>query len=118
MERKTLAGGHDPGGKLTLYDVFAITTAICSGFLGWQWGYRVWGWPTAILAAATAFYLGGAVGRIPMLSPSLEKRWHGWRTLNLCFPEAAAALENINPRKPTDEDVERIRTLLSSGPQR
>jgi hypothetical protein len=22
-----------------------------------------------------------------LLSPSVDERWHGWRTLNLCFPE-------------------------------
>lgn len=48
-----------------------------------------------------------------LLSPSFDERWHGWRTLNLCFPETAEALRDINPKKPSEEDFGRIRGLMT-----
>lgn len=51
-----------------------------------------------------------------LLSSSVDERWHGWRTLNLCFPEMAERLAAINPVRPTSTDDNQIRELLGTQP--
>lgn len=59
------ARGRDPGGQLTLFDIFELTAAIGICIAGFQIGYMTWGWLGAIALALGGLGAGIIVGRIP-----------------------------------------------------
>jgi hypothetical protein len=53
-----------------------------------------------------------------LLSESSDQRWHGWRTVNLCFPDLAERLRGIDVRgapQRYEELIERVRTELANA---
>jgi hypothetical protein len=46
-----------------------------------------------------------------LLADDSDVRWHGWRTLNLNFPDTAARLTGINPRGSPESYREKIEDL-------
>ena len=59
------ARGRDPGGQLTLFDLFELTAAVGGCIVGSQIGYVSWGWLGAIAVALGGLRVGVVVGRIP-----------------------------------------------------
>lgn len=62
---RALPRGRDPGGKLTLFDIFEFTAAVGVCIAGFQIGYTTWGWLGAAALALAGLYLGVVLGRIP-----------------------------------------------------
>jgi hypothetical protein len=144
---------HDPGGKLTLFDVLALTAAGGGAAVGFLGGQERWGPLGGLPLGLVGLFMGALAGQIPLaiafhiyerrlraadtatlkarfesddveshllvgpllsrgasrvelqdvilarlVSESVDKRWAAWRALNLCFPETAEGLKNIDPR--------------------
>lgn len=65
MRAPARARGRDPGGQLTVFDIFELTAAVGGCIAGFQTGYVTWGWLGAIAAALGGLCVGVVVGRIP-----------------------------------------------------
>ena len=59
------ARGRDPGGELTLFNIFELTAAVGICIVGSQIGYVTWGWLGAIALGLGGLSVGVFVGRIP-----------------------------------------------------